>query len=299
MGGTRNWRVSKDDATYDGCWTEDAPTWRFFRHDPIRWRVLKVKGGIALVVSDVALDARRYNEEFTSVTWATSSVRSWLNGYGAESNQPGVDFVGRGFVDAAFSVGQRAAVLDTRVANVDSRRYGTYGGEGTTDRVFLLSEADVCGATATTHGFVADGGVCDEARRCEASDYARAMGAYRSDFGNSEGNCWWWLRSPGDGQINAAGVCLDGHVYRYGLSVRSGGAAVRPALNLDPSSSRNLICSSLSYGIASETTRTDTATWRMGLHHLCARSRHVRGRRTAWKAVRLWTGDCPDCRWLS
>ena len=53
--------------------------------------MLEVNGNNALVVADVALDDQCCNANYADVTWETSSVRSWLNGYGAEANQPGTD----------------------------------------------------------------------------------------------------------------------------------------------------------------------------------------------------------------
>ena len=43
--------------------------------EPIGWRVLEVSGGSALVVSEYALDARAYNEDYESVTWAECTLR--------------------------------------------------------------------------------------------------------------------------------------------------------------------------------------------------------------------------------
>ena len=47
----------------------------------------------------------------------------------------------------------------------------------------------------------------------------------------------WWLRSPGDGSIRAAGVDHIGWVCRDGGSVYSNADGVRPALHLNLSSS--------------------------------------------------------------
>ena len=263
LGGTRYRRISGDDATNSDDWPEDARKWRYFRYEPIKWRVLEASGDAALVLSDVALDARQYNAKVADVTWETSSVRSWLNGYGADSNQPVIDFSGSGFADAAFSAGQRAAVLDTRVVNADSQRYGTDGGGDTVDRVFLLSEADVDGVGAEAYGFAAIGGDLNEARRCRASDYASAMGAVRSTDGGLENNCCWWLRSPGYSQYCAAHVHYDGYVdrygnyvSRYGNYVSRGSIAVRPALNL------NLSSPEISYAgtVSSDGTVTEVTT---------------------------------------
>ena len=70
----------------------------------------------------------------------------------------------------------------------------------------------------------------DEARRCKATDYAITNGAY---VGNYNGNCWWWLRSPGEIQYGAAAVEVDGSVCESGDRVTDGVLAVRPAMWID------------------------------------------------------------------
>ena len=51
-----------------------------------------------------------------------------------------------------------------------------------------------------------------------------------------KGNCWWWLRSPGDDIYYAAYVNYDGYVRSNGGSVDNNDHGVRPALNFNLSS---------------------------------------------------------------
>ena len=46
---------------------------------PIGWRVLAVKNGKALVISEKLLDYVRYNEIGASVTWENCTLRQWMN----------------------------------------------------------------------------------------------------------------------------------------------------------------------------------------------------------------------------
>ena len=47
---------------------------------PIKWRVLNVANdGTAFLLADKALDITEYNKQYKEVTWASSSVRSFLN----------------------------------------------------------------------------------------------------------------------------------------------------------------------------------------------------------------------------
>ena len=64
---------------------------------PIKWRVLSVNGDDAFLVADKNLDCQVYNDTYTSVTWETSTIRSWLNGYGAGANIAGKDYSSNNF----------------------------------------------------------------------------------------------------------------------------------------------------------------------------------------------------------
>ena len=100
-------------------------------------------------------------------------------------------------------------------------KYSTNPGNATTDKVFLLSITEVEKYFSS-----------DSARQCEPTEYAIANGAY---VNSDNGNCWWWLRSPGDDRYFAALVLSDGLVYYSGNSVHDDLGCVRPALwiNLD------------------------------------------------------------------
>jgi hypothetical protein len=65
------------------------------------------------------------------------------------------------------------------------------------------------------------------AASCEATEYAKANGAYVS---SSNKFSWWWLRSPGSNQSRAASVGPGGYVYIDGDYVSTTNRVVRPAL---------------------------------------------------------------------
>ena len=170
--------------------------------EPIGWRVLEVSGGSALIVSEYALDARAYNEDYESVMWATCTLRKWLNGK---------------FYDTAFNEEEKGLIALTKVKNADNPKYGTDGGKDTEDRVFLLSLAE---AKTYFEG--------NEDRRAFPTEYAIARNVWVRE---KTGPVWWWLRSPGHYLRNAAGVGTDGSLYLNG-PVNNFGNAVRPALRL-------------------------------------------------------------------
>ncbi len=245
-------RIKQSDATY--VYPEnkiayyqwaDADTYHYFKYEPIRWRVLNIDSdttGNILLLSDIVLDNQFYHADTTegceSVTWETSTIRSWLNGYGSTVNDLGISYESKNFINTAFSSDEKAAISDTNVVNNDNLTSGTAGGNPTTDKVFLLSEEEVYRGSAMSHGFAVSSIVCDEARICGASTYAWAMGVF---FMKHRQASLWWLRSPGSIEFSAAYVDNDGMVNRDGKTVDYYSTGVRAALNLNLSS-LNKVC---------------------------------------------------------
>ena len=251
IGETKYRRLKGEDATYATSdsshyynWNNSYKTYHYFKYEPIKWRVLNRNGNDALLLADVALDDQEYNTYYGDVTWETSSMRSWLNGYGASVNQPKTDYSRKNFIDSAFTSTQRNAIKTTNVVNNNNIDYGTAGGNNTSDKVFLLSESEVYNTDmAAGYGFVKDYSTYDEARRSRCSTYAYAMGTYRyydtdKEYTKYNGNIYWWLRSPGIySRHSAAEVSIDGWISRYGSDVDNFYDGVCPALHLNLSSS--------------------------------------------------------------
>lgn len=244
VGGTKYRRMKAGDATYysrneEGQYNwKDTSTYHYFKYEPIKWRVLNRKGNDALLLADVALDDQKYNTNRADVTWETSSMRSWLNGYGASVNQPKTDYSRKNFINSAFTSAQRSAIKTINVINNNNISYGTMGGNNTSDKVFLLSDSEVYSTdTAADYGFVKNYNTYDEARRSRCSTYAYAMGTWGNINTSYRGNIYWWLRSPGyNSNCDAVVVNFSGWVDGY-PSVDSYGVGVRPALHLNLSSS--------------------------------------------------------------
>ena len=168
--------------------------------EDIEWLVLSKDGNKALIISKYALDCKQYNSSFSNVTWETSTLRKWLNGT---------------FLDAAFSTKEQSRIVSSTVTADQNPSYNTSPGNNTTDKVFLLSITEVNRYFSS-----------DSARQCRGTAYCYARGAYKAD----NGNCRWWLRSPGNYSYIAASVCAVGSVYGGGHDVLGGISAVRPAL---------------------------------------------------------------------
>lgn len=200
--------------------------------DPVKWRVLSNANGRLFLLSDQNLEVFQYHTEKEDVTWETSTMRSWLNGYDASKNtggSTGIDYTGDNFLDNAFSDKEQTAIAQTTVVNDPNTDYDdTDGGNDTTDRIFLLSLTETYNLTyfprgtnllSTNTAYVAGGGKLDS-------------GMYGVDE-----NDWWWLRSPGFDNTRAAFIeWEDSSSVADGNPVSNKTTAVRPAFNLNLSS---------------------------------------------------------------
>ena len=211
---------------------------RYFACQPLRWRVLEVRDGRALLLADAAICRVPYNEKLEDVTWENCSLRSWLNGYGPEMNKAGLDYSvdGKSFLSAAFSTEEQQAILAETVRNQDNYYFGTDSGADTIDRIFIPAESEVfMHDSSVVHGFSRYDEVADTARRFAPTDYARAQGAWVSQSEKTAGISFWMLRTPGYTHSNVVYVDESGCLYNRGILVTCSDICAMPALvlNLD------------------------------------------------------------------
>ena len=158
--------------------------------NPYKWQVLDVddENEKALLVTKdiVALMAFAEGTE----TWEDSLVRQWLN---------------NDFINEAFTDEEAAIILSTDITIAPNAEYGTSGGNSTTDKVFLLSEAEV-------NSYFIDG----EARR---SNY------------NGQLEDWWTITS-GEDETSIIIVISEGTILTDGYMKRQE-EGVRPAMWVD------------------------------------------------------------------
>ena len=184
---------------------------------PIEWIVLDVQDGKALLISLYGLDAKPYYPELADVTWEDCSLRNWLNS---------------DFLNAAFTPEEQAAIPVTEVDNSADQGFSEWhsiSGNNTQDQVFLLS------CTEANRYF----GVTVEDKnnlkaRIQPTDYAVGNGAFASSNYMTESGAdsgWWWFRSSGNNQFDAACVEYDGSLISG--NVFNDFVCVRPALWID------------------------------------------------------------------
>lgn len=124
-----------------------------------------------------------YQDSGKSAQWEASRMRTWLNDT---------------FLTNNFSSFEQDVILQTEVVTAANSKYGTAGGNRTSDRVFLLDE--------------------QEAER------------YRELLKTKDNRRAWWLRTPGKATDSAAFVSAEGTVMPYGYAADSKELAVRPAV---------------------------------------------------------------------
>ena len=174
---------------------------------PIEWLVLAWDGDKALIISKYSLDCVQYNTKNSDVTWETCSLRRWLN---------------NDFYNKAFSTIEKQNIVSSKVTADKNPEYSTNPGKDTTDRVFLLSISEV--------GKYFSG---NKNGMCAPTDYAIKKNSEHisEEYKVAGRSCgWWWLRSPGNSNSNAAYVYYDGSVSNYGRYVNTSYARVRPCM---------------------------------------------------------------------
>lgn len=168
--------------------------------EPIEWRVLKIEGNEALIISKYVLESRPYNTEPAYSNWSKCTLRPWLN------NE---------FYNTAFTDEEKAFIQTKELTNYKDVR--------TTDTVFLLDN-DQAKRLFSSH----------DDRQALPTAYAAAQGAYRSvKYGlENGGNSQWWLRSiswvtkrrasyiAGSGGVMTCGGETDGRVENERWGVR-------------------------------------------------------------------------------
>ena len=188
--------------------------------EPIKWRILSVdENNNALLLADKGIDCKPYNIKDKFVTWETCTLRDWLND---------------DFYKEAFTSEEQAAIQKVIVKNDDNPSCGTEGGNDTSDKIYLLSIEEACNSA---YGFDSIFDTQSAVKECKVTDYTRLNRAWRSSISSYAGNGDWWLRSPGNNSDYAVYVSFDGKGISSGNDVNNRNNAIRPALQINLSSS--------------------------------------------------------------
>lgn len=147
---------------------KDGSVSRWFKVEPIQWKVLSTDSGKKLLHAKSVLAALQYNASNDN-NYENSDIRAYLKG---------------DFYNTAFSSSLKEKIEYTSV-------------DGLTDKVFLLSVAEV---TNGSYGFNTQQAVDDSARIRITTDFAKANGAFQGPDSGQGG--FWWLRTPFGTQLS-------------------------------------------------------------------------------------------------
>lgn len=190
----------------------------FFKVEPIKWKVISVKGNQRTLTTDLLLDVKQFHDSIEnrnidgktiySNNYEHSDIRSWLN---------------QEFLQTAFGSNAEDFIVTTEVKNGadvsrDSDRYTACA--NTTDKVFMLSYSDVVSGCFDLKDTASD------TRVAIVSDYARAKGAFMPV---GEGG-YYWLRCGSDSIRTVEVVNYEGDVSYLYYNVQNESCCVRPVI---------------------------------------------------------------------
>lgn len=192
--------------------------YKYYKVEPIKWRVLSRSKGKIFLMSEYALEIKKYHDGYYDMTWENCDLRSWLN---------------NDFYKTAFSTSDTKFIKTTKLTNKANPFYkNSVGGNSTKDKVFILSIYDLI-----DYCFDESESSEDINRRCGCTDYClngSVIGATwktADDYSSTS----WWVRTPGTFGDYAVYVDAPGSIQYYGGHLNTN-EAVRPAINIDISS---------------------------------------------------------------
>ena len=188
-------------------------TYHYFKYEPVKWRVLNISDGKALLLSDKVIDdCWFYDYEIENYSWEKSTIRSFLNGYDIPEERKKTNSSNReSFINSAFDSDSYLSIIDTTNVPSNLLDEDSFDNRNSTiDKIFLLSDAEVYGTEqAAMYGFnIKDEN--DEAKQCKSTTYAKAMGMWWDVSTLYKGNCWWWLRYPPHLSDYTMDICESG-----------------------------------------------------------------------------------------
>lgn len=208
-------RMSREDATNVTNYPSEEE-YRYFKWEPITWKVLEAGNDDIFVMAEQALDCQKYDSsKYSSVTWETSTLRKWLN---------------EQFIGQAFSAEEQKLIKQTTVTNPSNSVYSIDGGKNTTDQIYILSEEEVQNAK---YGFCQITNEFSQTRNPAASDYSYSKGTHYSEFAadSREKGSYWWIRTPGQSLSRAATV-FNGKLDMEGSDTDCANLGIVPVMHL-------------------------------------------------------------------
>ena len=184
-------------------------------NEDILWVVLENNGKELKLMSLYCLDVIPMMITDDPMSWEGSYARAFLNDE---------------FLKNAFSASEQAKLKTVTVENKPNPLHGTPNGDNTLDRVYLPSLDEIMEMydipEAKEQGYAN--------LFAHATEYTQSKGVWLEIPGSSK--CWWWLRSSGGSESNAAEVGSGGYLSFNGTDADGdplgGGRAIRPIIHV-------------------------------------------------------------------
>lgn len=156
--------------------------------EPIEWMVLDTEDEYVFLLSVYCLDTRIFNQNpaHSPCYWGKSKIRKWMN---------------EDFLNAAFTPEEQEMIRTTSVKNTNPHGMRG-GGADTQDKLYFLSRSEVLHYLPE-----------NEDRIAYPTAHAIATGC---EVNEDNGACYWWLRTPGERNVDIQGVRPSGKVAVYG-----------------------------------------------------------------------------------
>ena len=199
--------------------TEENAEYRYFKYEPVEWRVLNVYDNKMTLLSDKAIDAQWYDNEQT--LWSNSKLRKWINGLQLFES------------DYKYLKYPELSMIETMFSNDEVSELFTYGLRN--DRISLMTEYET---REEEYGFVKYDKIDDRARQMRATDYAIANEARVELHEDGRYYAEWWTESVGANWVCDVSVVLhSGYVnvsgtYMNGLDLKGYRPAICPMVLL-------------------------------------------------------------------
>lgn len=196
----------------DGTRVENGATY-YFKVEPLKWRILKIENGNALLLCEKAIDQVQFNYSDSphrlddntviySSNYKYSDVRAFLNGYSQDEifiengtywgEESALSWENKGFLQKAFTFEERNHILTTVVDNSTESVADPsfpFVCENTNDKIFLLSYQEWL-SSESEYGL-------NLKKPKKATDLVKACDVYY--YCSSDDVCWA-TRSPGGEQ---------------------------------------------------------------------------------------------------
>lgn len=184
-------------------------------NEEILWIVVDKTETEIKLLSLYALDALSMMRPNEPMNWETSLVREFLN------NE---------FFNKAFTASEQQKIKSVTVKNTPNPIHGTDNGNDTIDKVYIFSLEEVVeyyGIDGYNEGVY-------ENIFAHASQLCASKGVWLEDPTSTR--CWWWLRSAGGSETNAAEVGSFGYISFNGTNAANpelgGSRGIRPVIHV-------------------------------------------------------------------